>query len=93
MGFALEASNRIGMENELMALKQGDWSKRDRSSKLANIMYPAHASEDVQKEMTSLAANEKRKPPQRQALLSDADRGCVSPLGNLAQPLTRKGKA
>ena len=55
--------------------KEWNWSKRDRESKLANILFPLHATEEVRKEMSSLATNEGKKAPGQQPLLADAQRG------------------
>jgi hypothetical protein len=45
-----------------------EWSKRDRFSKLASILYPGNASETIRQEMGELAKNELKKPPSREAL-------------------------
>jgi hypothetical protein len=65
-------------------LRNQTWHQRPKISRLANILYPAHADNETREEMAKLAANERKKPPQPQKLLSDAERGCVSPLGNVA---------
>ena len=62
-------------------LRDQSWHQRPRMSRLANILYPAHAGEDTRQEMERLAANEGKRAPQPTNLLSDQERGPVSPLG------------
>jgi hypothetical protein len=63
-----------------------DWSSRTRLSKLASVLYPGLADEDTRRQMTELARGEGKRPPAQQPLLSDAERGAVSPLGGRAKP-------
>ena len=75
-------------------LRNQTWHQRPKIHRLAQILYPAHADEETRKEMAELAANERKRAPQSAKLLSDAERGCVSPLGNVAvgwpEPKRRK---
>jgi hypothetical protein len=63
-----------------------EWSRRDRFSKLASILYPGNASETTRAEMASLAKNEQKQPPKASALLDHAQRGALSPLDGRAKP-------
>jgi hypothetical protein len=62
-----------------------DWSKRDRFSKLASILYPGNASETTRNEMSKLAKNEAKRAPTPSPLLDHHSRGAVSPLGGKAK--------
>jgi hypothetical protein len=84
--------------------KRETWHQRPRSSRLANVLYPSHADAAVRQEMSMLAGNERKKPPQGPKLLGDRERGACSqlggqatgglfhPLAGLGRAATRKGK-
>jgi hypothetical protein len=44
-----------------------EWFRLSRSEKLANVMYPAHASESTKRVMNQLAAREGKKGPMVQS--------------------------
>jgi hypothetical protein len=67
-------------------LKETSWHGRSRAERLASVLYPGQTDEKVQAEMKALAANERKRAPAQQALLSDRDRQHVSPLGGKAKP-------
>jgi hypothetical protein len=61
------------------------WSDLPRFSKLASVMYPNLADPETRSEMDQISKAEgKRSPTQQAPLLSDRDRGAVSPLGGQA---------
>jgi hypothetical protein len=62
-----------------------EWSRRDRFSKLASVLYPNLTSQTTRAEMAALAKNELKRSPQAGALLDDNARGCVSPLDGRAR--------
>ena len=65
------------------------WDKRDRFSKLANVLYPHMADKGTRTEMEQLARNEGKKLSDPK-LLKDHQRGCMSPLGGVAVQQRRK---
>jgi hypothetical protein len=78
--------------------RRSDWHSQPRMSRLAAIVYPAQSSEATRREMAGLAGNERKKPPQGPTLISDRQRGAVSPLGGQAtgglfHPLAGLGRA
>jgi hypothetical protein len=66
-------------------MRTDDWSSRTRLSKLASVLYPHLADEATRKQMIELARGEGKRPPAQQPLLSDHERGVVSPLGGRAK--------
>jgi hypothetical protein len=66
---------------ELTTPKEWNWSKRDRSSKLASILYPHLTTKETQQEMNELAKAEGKRPPQGPTLR-----------GGQAQPLSQPKK-
>lgn len=70
-------------------LKDLDWKDLPRSSKLANVLYPAHS--EFGKQMNDAARQDGKKPPTGPQRLIDAERSYVSPLGGTAVRPT-KGK-
>jgi hypothetical protein len=46
---------------------EDEWHKLSRSEKLANVMYPAHASEATRRVMNQLASREGKKGPMVQS--------------------------
>jgi hypothetical protein len=65
-------------------LRNQTWHQRPKISRLANILYPAHADEETRKEMAKLAATEGKRSPYQAPLLDDRTRGATSPLGGQA---------
>jgi len=68
----------------MATMKPTTWDKLPRQTKLARALFPHLASEEDRREMADLARGEGKKAPYQNRLLSDAERGCVSPLGNVA---------
>jgi hypothetical protein len=58
-----------------------EWSRRDRFSKLASVLYPNLTSQTTRNDMTKLAKNEAKRPPAASPLLDHHSRGSLSPLG------------
>ena len=66
-------------------MRGDDWHEKSRSEKLASVLYPSQASESTRKQMAELSANELKRPPSAQPILSDDKRGSLSPLGGEAK--------
>jgi hypothetical protein len=66
-------------------MKNRTWSNLTRTEKYGAILYPELIEEARRKEMEQISRGEKKLPPQKQALLSDAERGAVSQLGGTAK--------
>jgi hypothetical protein len=76
-----------------MKLKERSWRDLSRDDKAANVMYPGLAEEARRKEMDQISRGEGRQSPtQRPSLLSDRERGAVSPLGGQATDARGKGR-
>jgi hypothetical protein len=65
-------------------LKDLAWKDRPRSERLSAVLYPHLSDELRQKQMNDAARQDGRRAPAQQKLLSDAERGCVSRLGGVA---------
>ena len=67
------------------------WDDLSRGEKLANTLYPTHATDEVRRAMDQRLWNEGRRglaplaPP-----VSPYARGAVSPLGGVATPTVRR---
>jgi hypothetical protein len=70
--------------------RQLDWSKRTKAEKWASILWPNNTDDATRAAMTGLAAQEGKAAPKASPLLKDSQRGCVSPLGNLAKQRSDK---
>jgi hypothetical protein len=70
-------------------MKTRNWSNLNRAEKLGAVAWPELAPPHIQTEMKTISAREGKRSPAKQALLKDSERGCVSPLGNLAKPLAQ----
>ena len=68
-----------GMKERKM--ERNTWSKRTRMEKLANVLFSDQADAGTRKEMADIAKGEGKRPPQGARLISDHQRGAVSPLG------------
>jgi hypothetical protein len=69
-----------------MKLKERTWRQLTRDERVASVMYPELAEEARRKEMDQISRGEgKQSPTQRPPLLSDRERGAVSPLGGTAR--------
>jgi hypothetical protein len=66
-------------------LKDLPWHKLPRNERSAAVLYPNQAEETRRREMAALAKNERKQAPRQEKLLSDKERGPVSPLGGLAK--------
>ena len=67
-------------------LKERSWGELSRDEKVANALYPDLAEETRRKEMDQISRSEgKQSPTERPPLLSDRERGAVSPLGGQAR--------
>jgi len=60
------------------------WSRLHRSGKLARVLWPQLVEADLRGDVERRASSEGRQAPKPAKLLSDALRGPVSPLGNVA---------
>jgi hypothetical protein len=61
-------------------MRDDEWSRRSRFSKLSSVLYPHLASEKCRAEMAERARNEGKAAPKPAVLLDDQTRGCMSPL-------------
>jgi hypothetical protein len=69
-----------------MKLKERTWRDLTPDEKAANVMYAELAEESRRKEMDQISRREgKKSPTQRPLLLSDRERGAISPLGGQAR--------
>jgi hypothetical protein len=67
-------------------LRERSWGELSPQEKAANVMYPQLAEETRRKEMDQISRGEgKKSPTQRPPLLSDRERGAISPLGGTAR--------
>jgi hypothetical protein len=69
---------------------QLDWKKQTREAQLSAVLWPKLTSEGNRKAMAGYAQAEGKAAPKLSPLLSDRERGCVSPLGNVAKQSGRK---
>ncbi len=65
-------------------MTKSNWHSMTRFSRFAAIMFPDLVGEPVRREMSELAANERKAPPQSAQLLADDKRGPISKLGGTA---------
>jgi hypothetical protein len=67
-------------------MKERKWSQLTREEKLSSVLYPDLIRDPKREaEMRSIAKGEGKRAPASSPLLSDADRGAVSPLGGTAR--------
>ena len=80
----------IFLRQTVQRQNEQDWRDLPRFSKLARTLYPGLVDASTRQAQAALSANEGKRPPQIGKLLKDSERGCVSPLGNLAKQTERK---
>lgn len=70
---------------------RANFKSRPRAAQRAMVLYPHLADADARDEMAAIAKREGGGDPTKtkRGILSDATRGCISPLGGIA---VRKGQ-
>jgi hypothetical protein len=74
-----------GRMKSMAKLKQLSWHQRTRTERAANVMFPHLSDEETKKQMATLSRNENKQAPSGAKLLSDKERGFLSPLGGKAR--------
>jgi hypothetical protein len=68
-----------------MKLKERKWRELTRQEQACAVLWPSQATPEIRKEMTEISVKNGKKAPYQEPLLSDQQRGAVSPLGGKAR--------
>jgi hypothetical protein len=69
----------------MVKMKERRFHQLTRQEQACAVLWPSQTTAEIRKEMTEISAKNGKKAPYQEPLLSDQQRGAVSPLGGKAK--------